>query len=242
MISREKLSDAVLTALLTRKCCFCGKVIKPEDALCRECAKNLTSVTGERCKYCGALKEHCRCKKRKRKYDGITSPFYYDGSARGALLSLKTGERDYSVRFFARAMAESVLEDFPSTDFDIIVYVPFSSRQKLVRKYNQSRLLAERLSLILKIPVAPALIKLFDTRVQHSLGGRYRSGNVAGVYDVKDICLIKGKTVLLVDDIKTTGATLNECAKILKIRGAARVYCVTAALSVTKDKSKKEER
>lgn len=242
MISRECLLDI----LLTRKCRFCGKTIKLSENVCPKCAENLSEVSEPRCKYCGAEKARCICKKRRTRYDGITAPYYYEGSAKKALLNLKFGNKEYFARSLAEKMALSVKTDFKDVTLDAIVFVPFSRRQKLVRRYNQSRLLAERLSEYLEIPEYDALVKLFDTKVQHALKGRYRSGNVAGAYDVADVDLIKGKTVLLVDDIKTTGATLNECAKILKIRGAEKVYCVTAALSAGKavadNKSKKEER
>lgn len=90
---------------------------------------------------------------------------------------------------------------------------------------------------MLEIPLKNVLIKLFETESQHTKNIRNRSGNVFGVYDIKANADVKGKTILLVDDIKTTGSTLNECAWILKIRGAKEVYCVTAAVT---GKEKKE--
>ena len=88
----------------------------------------------------------------------------------------------------------------------------------------------------LEIPVKNALVKLFDVKTQHDMAIMQRKGNVHGIYDVKDGFSVKGKTVLLVDDIMTTGETLNNCALIMKIRGAEKVYCVTAALTVKEKK------
>ena len=73
--------------------------------------------------------------------------------------------------------------------------------------------------------------EIFDNDIQHESSQHRRKGNVLGVYDVRENEDVNGKAILLVDDIKTTGATLNECAKILKIRGAEKVYCVTVALT-----------
>lgn len=134
-------------------------------------------------------------------------------------------------------MANCVKSDFPRVNFDFICFVPFTKLQKIRRNFNQSELLAEHIAKLLEIPLKDVLIKLFETESQHKKSIRNRSGNVFGVYDVKENADVKGKTVLLVDDIKTTGATLNECAWILKIRGAKEVYCVTAALT---GKEKKE--
>lgn len=104
------------------------------------------------------------------------------------------------------------------------------------RSYNQSELLAEELSKILEIPIKNALVKLFDVKTQHDMAIMQRKGNVHGVYDVKNGFDVKGKTVLLVDDIMTTGETLNNCALIMKIRGAEKVCCITAALTAKKKK------
>ena len=68
---------------------------------------------------------------------------------------------------------------------------------------------------------------------------KYRAGNVFGVYDVNEKVDVTGKTILLVDDVRTTGATLNDCARILKIRGADRVYCTVCAVAGAKPKEEK---
>lgn len=237
------IKDLLLDSLLTKKCRFCGKTILPRETVCADCQNEIPLIKGKRCKYCGAERKRCTCKGHRMQYDGITSPFYYEGAAKTALLQLKFGGRDYTAYSLAEDMKNCVLKDFEEVAFDFITYVPFTSEQRLSRDYNQSELLAEALSEALEIPLRTVLIKLFEISVQHSIGGSRRTGNVAGAYDVRENAEIKGKTVLLVDDIKTTGATLNECAKILKIRGADRVFCVTAALSgkkIEKDENGKK--
>ena len=125
---------------------------------------------------------------------------------------------------------------FKDVKFDFICYVPFTLSQKLHRQYNQSELLAEKLSEKLNIPLNDVMIKLFDTKSQHKMNFRYRVGNVFGVYDIKEDQDVTGKIILLVDDVRTTGSTLNDCARILKIRGADKVYCTVAALAGVKPK------
>ncbi len=231
MISREKLCDALLTAVLTRKCRFCGRVIDKDKFVCEECEAELSVITGERCKHCGAEKKRCGCKGHRMRYDGIVAPYYYEGSAKTSLLLLKFSEKEYMAYTLAQDMADTVKKEYGDINFDFIAYVPFTTYQKLYRTYNQSELLAYHLGRFLKLPVKNVLVKLFDTEAQHTLGKRDRTGNVIGIYDVKNNVGISGATVLLADDIKTTGATLNECARMLKIHGAEKVYCITAALS-----------
>ena len=234
-----EIKDFILSLVLTKQCPYCGELIRQKETLCGDCKKTLPIINGERCNFCGAEKIRCDCNKHKMRYDGVTAPFYYESGIRKSLQLLKFGGKDHIAFNLAQDMAKSVTEDFKNITFDFVTYIPFTRYQKLHRAYNQSELLAEHLSALLKKSCKGVLIKLFETGVQHSIGSAERSGNVLGVYDVKSPDLIKGKNILLVDDIKTTGATLNECARILKIRGAERVYCVTAAL--TGKNQKKEE-
>jgi predicted amidophosphoribosyltransferase len=84
-------------------------------------------------------------------------------------------------------------------------------------------------------------VKLYENDSQRNLNVTERSGNVFGVYDVRDGVDIKGKTILLVDDVKTTGATLSNCAWIMKIRGAEKVYCATVAIPVGKKENSSDK-
>lgn len=225
------IKDTVLWLFLTEHCRYCNALIGKGEEACDDCREALPRVTGERCRFCGAGKERCGCKKHRMGYDGITSPFYYENGIKSGIQRLKFSGKEHLAYSFAEDMAKSVKSDFGEVKFDFICFVPFTAAQKIRRNYNQSELLAEHLSKMLKIPLKRVLIKLFETNTQHSMNVRNRRGNVFGVYDIKDGVDVKNKTILLVDDIRTTGATLDECAWILKIRGAKEVYCVTAALT-----------
>lgn len=226
------ISDSIKWLLFTQKCKLCGKVIEKDKELCDECESSDLEVIGETCIYCGLEKKRCTCKKRKSFYDGIISPYYYDKGVGVGLRRLKFGNKIYASKIFAEEMSRVVKEKYNDIHFDFITFVPFSKAQKLIRKYNTSELLAIELSKCLNLKLEKAIIKIFDNETQHSTRKAHRKGNVIGVYDVDSGIDVVGKTVLLVDDIKTSGATLNECAKMLKIRGAEKVYCVTAALAV----------
>ncbi len=238
----EYLCKNLSWLFFTNHCIYCNEVIGRGETVCTECKEDLPKIKGERCKLCGAGKDHCDCKKHRMAYDGITSPFYYEGGVMRGIRKLKFNGKDHIAHQLAKDMAHCVRKDFADVNFDFICYVPFTNLQKLKRSYNTSELLAGELSEVLNIPISREIYKLFETDTQHKMGVVSRKGNVFGVYDVRHPERIKGKTILLVDDIKTTGVTLDECVWILKIRGAKEVYCVTAALTgKNKEKDKPDE-
>lgn len=238
---KKVVKDTLLWMFFTNHCRYCNKVIGKDEILCAQCNNNLPLIKEEKCKYCGVEKIRCDCKKHRMEYDGISAPFYYEDGIKECVHLLKFSGKEFLARNLSEAMAESVKEDFKGIEFDFICFVPFSKMNKITRKYNPSQLLAEHLSQDLKIPINPVLLKLFENENQRNLNMTERTGNVFGVYDIKEGIDVRGKTILLVDDVKTTGATLNNCAAILKIRGAKKVYCVTAALSVSKKTENQEK-
>ena len=230
----EKLKDFSYWLLFCNHCGICGATIKRNEEICHDCSENLPRITDDKCKYCGAEKIRCNCKNHKNMYDGITAPFYYEGIIAKRIADFKFHGQEYLAKPFAKEMAESVKSDFENIDFDLVCYVPFTKNQK--RRYNQSELLARNIAESLNIPLKPVMVKILDNESQHKLDIIRRRGNVFGVYDVCED--VHGKVILLVDDIKTTGSTLDSCATILKIRGAEKVYGVTFALAGVKQGNK----
>ncbi len=227
----KSVKDTLLWMLFTNHCYYCNKMIGENESLCEDCRDNLPVIEQEKCKYCGVGKDRCNCKKHKMGYDGISAPFYYEKGIQKSIKLLKFSGKEFMAENLSKDVVKSVKEDFKDMNFDFICYVPFSKINKLTRKYNPSELLAKHLSRKLQIPLNPVLVKLFENENQRNLNMMERIGNVFGVYDVKEGEDVKGKIILLVDDVKTTGATLNNCAWILKIRGAKSVYCATVAIS-----------
>ena len=108
--------------------------------------------------------------------------------------------------------------------YDIIIPIPMYKNKKTKRGYNQSELFAKGISKALKIPVSVnLLIKQRDTLMQSSLGKNERAKNVQNAYEIKNMEKINNKNILLVDDIYTTGATINECKRIIMRAGATKV-------------------
>ena len=225
--------DIFATALFTRRCKWCGEVTDVRVDVCECCKDALARIEGDACLYCGWKIEDCVCNKQKHFYKYICSPLYYEGAAKKAVLRLKSKGEAEVVEMLADEMSECLKERFDGYDFEICTSVPASKKSLKERGFNQSELLAKAVSENSGIPYAPVLKKLRDTEPQHSLPRIKRSGNLLGVFSLNEACEtdITDMRILLIDDICTTGATLNECAKTLLIGGAAEVFCLTAAVT-----------
>lgn len=212
------------------RCVFCDRVVDHGISVCKKCRKTVPVIKGARCFGCGKPKDKCKCAGRRRFYDGVAAPFMYSGVVQTGVKLWKYGGRHKNTEFFGKAMKRVIDANYKNIDFDFICYVPQTEKEKEKRGYNQSRALADELSMLTGIPVKGALCKVFETRRQHDLPWYLKSGNVLGVFECIDAQGVKGKNILIADDIKTSGCTLGECAKVLKLSGAEKVYCVVIAV------------
>lgn len=219
-----KVIDFIIDALYPKRCASCHEITDDGSALCTKCSNKLERVRVPICIVCGNTLKECECDTFIYHFDGVVAPFKNNGVAKDMVYSFKF-DKDYSsVDYIVENMAKSVLNCYTHINFDFISFVP-----KKDKEFNQCEVLAKALSKTLNIPVREkSLIKIKDNQAQHKLSLIQRFGNVQDAYraDKK----INGQTVLLLDDIKTTGATLNECAKELKFAGAEKVYCVAALI------------
>ena len=133
----------------------------------------------------------------------------------------------------AREMYSVIQKEYSDIEFDCITFVPLRKLRQTKRGFNQSRLIAQSLAKLMNVDVIELLSKVRYTGVQHHKSAQERRADVFGSYDVVDEYKYKldGKTILLIDDVKTTGSTLGECAKMLKIYGAKAVYASTFAVT-----------
>ncbi|MBO5928740.1 MAG: ComF family protein [Clostridia bacterium] len=220
---------SILALFLPERCVFCGAVILPMQVSCSTCRRSLSIVSPPICTYCGQSKTDCHCAKHRHHFDAQAAPFYHEKAARFGVLRLKRWDDPEAISFFTQQMATVVHREYEVDQIDGIVFVPMTKREVAKRGYNQGKLLAEALGKRLDLPVYDILKKLYETTSQKELKGIQRTGNVLGVFDVT-VPSVAGKTLLLVDDVMTTGSTAGECAKMLKIYGAKRVLCVAIAI------------
>ncbi|MBQ7547328.1 MAG: ComF family protein [Clostridia bacterium] len=241
----RSLSDVlrrVRFAFYPRRCALCGDLVEPQTEICGRCMQDLPRVPQPICFCCGSGKRECTCEKHHSPYAAaFAAPFYYTGGISRGIFRMKFRSSPQSAEMFGREMAAFARQVYPDVTIDLVTFVPMTRRERRERGYNQSELLARYTARELMLPMEPTLKKLYETARQRTLGKRERSGNVLGVFEAVDPAQIRGKRILLCDDLRTTGATMIECAKMLRIRGACEVLCLTAAVGLPKDKPKKKE-
>ncbi|WP_203295060.1 ComF family protein [Maricaulis parjimensis] len=160
------------------------------------------------------------------RYDGARAPLAYDDVSRGLVLGFKHGSRHELIDRFANWM-ELAAPDYLA-QADALIPVPLHWRRLLARRYNQSALLARALSRRTGLPVwADVLLRRKPTPSQAGQSAGARRRNMAGAFRVTEPQRVAGKTLVLIDDVLTTGATANACARQLKRAGAKTVYLMT---------------
>ena len=156
--------------------------------------------------------------------------FYYDGTFRDSFLRFKFSGRDFYADTYGKWMAGTICDKL-GTGFDGICWVPVSKKRRRVRGYDQSELLARVIAKKLSLPLVPALQKHAERGPQSQLkDAAQRRSNASGAFSVLPGADVSGKTLLLIDDIVTTGATLSECSRTLLLADASDVvYAALAA-------------
>lgn len=221
------------------RCLVCGKEIFEGDYFCEDCAKKLPVREGAICAHCGRASviptEYCdTCKGKLTAIDKGRSTFEYDKPISGLIKRAKYEGERYILTAFAEYLALVCFKNYFAADF--IVYVPMTKRAERKRGYNHGRILAEKTAEIVNIPVIDCLEKTRETKRQAKLDGEQRRKNLIGAFKVTDKSAVKDKTVLIIDDVTTTGATAEAIAEVLKKAGACSVLLATVAgVSFVKD-------
>ncbi len=233
-----KLKNEILSFFFPTKCACCQKIILPSEEICISCKEKLEFIQEKRCLKCGMGENFCECRFNVFRFEGIAAPFYNTGAIQKGIYNLKFRGHVSAQDFFIKQMCLAADKYFTHISFDAVTFVPPSEKRISEHGYNQSEILAKGVARHLKVPVLNLLKRVGKSKTQHEIGKyKERFENVRGIYVAQG--KLSPETVLLVDDIKTTGATLNECARRLKLGGVKNVYCLTAA--VTNPRLKKPE-
>ncbi len=211
------IANGIMELLFPPKCAFCRKVLKTrEQGMCAKCSAGI-SRTRNGGSQNGDFFSLC------------VSPLYYEDSVRRSLLRFKFNDATAYAGLYGQLIADCVRDNLQGR-YDIITWVPLSRQRRKKRGYDQAMLLAMSTALNLDDVAVELLIKHTDVPAQSGLkSAEKRRANISGVYTAADEELVRGKRVLLIDDIITTGATLSECSKTLRLFGAADVVCATLA-------------
>ena len=208
----------------------CVKCKTKGAMLCEKCSKAISAVgsVGTRCGICGDLlfDEICgRCKRLGPAYDKVVSAGYYSDGLDEIIRAIKYS-RNIGLGLSSVPLFEAALQGIEA---DLIIPVPLGKARLRERGHNQAAMLAFPLALALKVPYSSkALRRIRETRSQVNLNVNERMNNVKNAFLARSN-MIKGKKVLLVDDVITTGATINDCARALKEGGAQTVTVCTLA-------------
>jgi len=222
----------------------CGRELFRDErlGLCADC--RLPFNTGPKCPRCGIAvsgeETYCeRCKSYGRTFDGARSALIYEDGAVSLLHGFKFGGARFLAKYFCRMMTDVFKNDYKDLPpFAAAVPVPLSADRLKERGYNQAELLARGVAEELKLPVLPdILIKVKDLPPQAKKSREERQQEIEGAFvpNAAGYKLNKSR-LLLIDDVLTTGATTEECAKVLKKAGADYVYCLTLAAAKQKVK------
>jgi len=232
----EKFKNIILDILFPR---FCLRCQKEGDWICPDCLSTIDILEYQYCPFCmQKIFEESICLKHKNKnLDKLFFAVSYENSL------IKKAIKKFKYPPFLRELTpyfcyliishfllienKTILENINNS---FLVPVPISSFKKRWRGYNQSEEIAKQLSISLKIPVLiNNLIKTKKTQSQFKLSKNERIENVKNVFEIKNAQEIQGKRIFLVDDVFTTGATMEECARTLKNAGARNVFGITIA-------------
>lgn len=223
------------------RCIFCDNDIPDYEnkPFCESCEKEVELNNGNKCLICSAPIENeamiCDfCQKEKRYFKKAFCPFVYSGKVRSAILGYKDSNKRYLASVFAKFIAKEVSES--EIRFDIITYVPLTDKKRRKRGFDQAELLAEELGKCLKIPVKRLFVKSKDAKTQKFSNYKERQQNMKGMYSLSGEKLKKTDTVLIVDDVITTGATVNYCAGLCANK-VKEVYVCAIARNRYKEKA-----
>ncbi len=207
-------------------------------SFCRSCLLDFHRITSPLCPVCGtpfdsqAQGDHpCEgCLRKPPSYDSLGAPYLYEGTIMEAIHQFKYGGKAFLADSLGTLLARFAAEWIQESEDLLAMPVPLHPKRLRERGFNQSLLLARHVARELGTKLDfLSLRRLRYTSPQTGLGSEERRSNVRGAFGLEDPAVVKGKTVLLVDDVATTGNTLNECTRVVKRAGSKRVLGLVLA-------------
>lgn len=215
--------------------CGCALDAMNREGICGTCAGRIKRTPRPYCNSCGRPVNHedavCpECRKMTLHFDRAYSACLYEDVLKELIHTLKYGGGASCAKFLSGLMIDFLRRNEEILNgADIVTFVPLDSKRLRERGFNQSKIFAREIGLAFGLPVMDTLKKARRTKNQNELPREERLTNLKGAFRARPGRDIKGRTVLLVDDVMTTGATLSECAVTLNAVGAGKVRCFTLA-------------
>ena len=240
MRKAKRAGETFLNILYPRRCPVCHDIAVPRgQKICTRCRDKLIPVRGSRCCLCSkplgtSDEEYCSdCRRIKHHFKRGIGIFPYTSVIQTSLYQLKYGQRQEYGLFYGEIAALYAKKEIQQWKIQLLVPVPLHRKRQEKRGYNQAEILAEALGKCLGIPVdAQSLYRKKNTKPQKELDPSERRNNMKDAFSIrrKGAQRISGKNLLLVDDIYTTGTTLDAAAQCLKKAGAGEVFFLTIAV------------
>jgi ComF family protein len=233
----ELTRNSLLSLIFPWICPGCRELLPYPQVLCENCADSLKKIIQPFCNRCGnpfpiywQVTICSECKLQKSSVTRIRSVYYYEDLVKAMIRDAKFAKKARMLKYFAEEMYKLARREFPSK-IGALVPVPMHRSREWDRTFNQAERLAAVMSEYWGIPVWRALRKVGKTLPQSSLSEGARRRNLKGAFLCKSVDSVP-RSVLLIDDVLTTGTTLQECARTLRKAGVHRVYGITIARAV----------
>lgn len=202
----------ILCIFYPQRCPYCSRIIEPQEHACRDCKDTFpkhgfltVAMSGYSC----------------------VSPFLYKERFSKAVKHFKFYNKPQYAPLLAVPVVQQVKRQYQNIAFDFVTSVPLHKNSRKQRGYNQSALLGKEVAKLLNVPYQETLWKIKENKIQHSLTKKERAKNIKNAYQASCPEQIQGKTILLCDDIVTTGYTLGECSKTLDKYAPKDIFCAT---------------
>ncbi len=220
-----------------RRCILCDGVLDtPDSGVCTLCESKLKYCKEPACKKCGKplnneRQEYCTdCRKKKHSYDQGKSVWIYKGDMKNSIYRFKYGNRREYARFYAEESVRIYGGWIKSRGVEVIIPIPVHPKRKRKRGYNQAELYAKELGKLLELPVdGESLVRVVNTTPQKELDDKERRNNLKKAFKIKKDS-VKYKKALVVDDVYTTGSTIDAAAELLRDAGADKIYFLSVTI------------
>lgn len=231
------IREKIVSSIYPRRCPVCGGIVCPKGGMiCSTCRDGLPYINGARCRKCSKPLhderiEYCYdCSRKKHYYSEGISLFEHKGNIKDAIYAVKYNNKREYLDFFADEIVYRYGIKIKQWDADVLIPVPLHKRKEVKRGFNQAMELASRIGKRLGIPVnGKAVRRVLDTVPQKELTDIERKKNVENAFIIEE-SIVKFKKVIIIDDIYTTGSTIDSCAKALLGSGVREVYFLTLSI------------
>jgi competence protein ComFC len=237
-LHKVELFEAAISLVYPPFCTICGASVRAGEYLCSTCEAKAIRITVPFCEKCsepfeGAITSAftcANCAHRTLYFSAAVAAYRGRGIVRHVVHEFKYGRQIHLRHLLARWLHRALEDErVRAQSFDVIVPVPLHPARQRERGFNQAQLLAELLSAQILIPAKPLLERIRYTTTQTALDRAERIENLYNAFRLRKKADVRALRVLLVDDVLTTGATLSECARVLKRADAVSVYAATVA-------------